>query len=152
MSVNNSEIIYQITKAIYQRLGEKADRQLVEALVSDIFIALQPTIEASTNSQPNNQTVEPPNATARFILSAFGLDRPGIVASVATILSQAHCSIIDMNQTVVQSKFAMIMVIEAHQSTQDMRQLREQFQQIGQQLGVRIYLQREDIFHAMHRV
>ena len=57
-----------------------------------------------------------------------------------------------MNQTVVQGKFAMIMMLEARQSSQDMRQLREQFQQLGQQLGVHIYLQREDIFHAMHRV
>ncbi|MBI4850799.1 MAG: ACT domain-containing protein [Acidobacteria bacterium] len=90
--------------------------------------------------------------TQRYIISVFGLDQPGIVGTVATLLGDSNCSIIDMNQTVVQGKFAMIMIVDATRSTQDMGYLRETFRTIGERLGVRIYIQREDIFQAMHRV
>ena len=52
----------------------------------------------------------------------------------------------------MQGKFAMIMIIDATHTTQDMGYLRETFRTIGERLGVRIYIQREDIFQAMHRV
>ncbi|MEW6734591.1 MAG: ACT domain-containing protein [Acidobacteriota bacterium] len=91
-------------------------------------------------------------ATQRFIVSVFGLDGPGIVAAVATLLGDNNCNIIDINQTVVQGKFAMIMIVDASRAAHDVNQLREQSRALGERLGVRVYIQREDIFHAMHRV
>ncbi|MFY9223939.1 MAG: ACT domain-containing protein [Blastocatellia bacterium] len=159
MPLNSEEIIYTITRIVYERLGEKAESSLVEALVTDIFSALKPSLISKEKSvshpvQYSNQkkpTVEPSSPT-RYIISVFGLDQPGIVALVATLLGDANCSIIDMNQTVVQGKFAMIMIIDASRATQDMGKLREEFRTAGDNLGVRIYMQREDIFQAMHRV
>src|SRR5262249_51820010 len=149
------EAIYRITRAVYERLGETADRRLVESLVSDIFTALRPAFDGSempASSQPRAGENESPAATQRFIVSVFGLDRPGIVAAVASLLAETNCSIVDMNQTVVQGKFAMIMIIDATRATRDIAQMRDLFRTTGDRLGVRIYLQREDIFHAMHRV
>lgn len=140
------EAIYQITRAVYNRLGEQADRKTVEALIGDIFDAIYPLIPESDNSQSrvDQQT--------RFIVSVFGSDQPGIVASVAGLLAEARYSIIDINQTVVQGKFAMIMIVGASQGSREMAYLREEFRRLSQQLGVRIYFQREDLFHAMHRI
>jgi ACT domain-containing protein len=152
MPLNSEEAIYQITRAVYQRLGESADRKLVESLVSDIFTALRPAFITAEPLPQQPSAFEPTPTAQRFIISVFGVDRPGIVAAVATLLGEANCSIVDMNQTVVQGKFAMIMIIDAARATRDMGQLREIFRATGARLGVRIYLQREDIFHAMHRV
>lgn len=140
------EAIYQITRAVYNRLGEQADRKTVEALIGDIFDAIYPLIPESANSQSrvDQQT--------RFIVSVFGSDQPGIVASVAGLLAEARYSIIDINQTVVQGKFAMIMIVGASQGSREMAYLREEFRRLSQQLGVKIYFQREDLFHAMHRI
>jgi ACT domain-containing protein len=155
MSLNSEEAIYRITRAVYERLGERAERQLVEALVSDIYAALQPAFDASPAMAASNfsaPAATPEASPQRFIISVFGLDRAGIVAAVASLLGEANCSIVDINQTVVQGKFAMIMIIDAARATRDVAQLREVFRALGERLGVRIYLQREDIFHAMHRV
>jgi ACT domain-containing protein len=148
------EAIYKITRVVYEKLGESADRRLVEGLVSDIFGALQPMLSSKENSTPvlENSSAEISGTPQRFVVSVFGLDRPGIVAGVASMLGEANCSIVDINQTVVQSKFAMIMIADASRANKDVTQLREIFRNLGSRLGVRIYLQREDIFHAMHRV
>lgn len=157
MALNSEEAIYKITRAVYDRVGDKLERPLVEALVTDIFTALKPAFDIAEKplpklDLPNQKQVNPAITTQRYIISVFGLDQPGIVGTVATLLGDSNCSIIDMNQTVVQGKFAMIMIVDATRSTQDMGYLRETFRTIGERLGVRIYIQREDIFQAMHRV
>ncbi len=144
------EAIYQITRAVYNRLGEHTDRKTVEALIGDIFDAIYPLIPESSNSQ--SRVDHRVDQQTRFIVSVFGSDQPGIVASVAGLLAEAHYSIIDINQTVVQGKFAMIMIVGASQGSREMAYLREEFRRLSQQLGVRIYFQREDLFHAMHRI
>ncbi|KAF0188172.1 MAG: ACT domain-containing protein [bacterium] len=145
MALNNEEAIYKITRAIYDRLGDKIERPLVEALVIDIFTALKPAFD-SLETLPTNAsipskklTVDSPS-TQRYIISVFGLDQPGIVGKIAGLLGDSNCSIIDINQTVVQGKFAMIMIIDATHTTQDMGYLRETFRTIGERLGVRIYI------------
>ncbi len=160
MALNSEEAIYKITRVVYEHLGDKLERPLVEALITDIFANLKTAFEPPEKLEKivkpiSNQTkraVEPSIKAQHYIISVFGLDRPGIVAAIAAILSEANCNIIDMNQTVVQDKFAMIMIINAVRATQDMAQLREAFRQAGESLGVKVYLQREDIFQAMHRV
>ena len=49
---------------------------------------------------------------SRMIISVFGVDHPGIVAGVSQILAEAGCSIVDINQTVVQGKFAMVIIAD----------------------------------------
>ena len=91
-------------------------------------------------------------STDRLIISVFGVDHPGIVAGVAQILADADCSIVDINQTVVQGKFAMVIISDASRARQSTNELKERLRQEGEKLGVRIYAQREDLFNAMHRI
>ena len=88
----------------------------------------------------------------RLIVSVFGTDHPGIVAAVSQILAEAGCSIIDINQTVVQGKFAMVIVADISRASETAAALKERFRREGERLGVRIYAQREDLFNAMHRI
>ena len=87
-----------------------------------------------------------------MIISVFGVDHPGIVAGVSQILAEASCSIIDINQTVVQGKFAMVIIGDTSRARESTAELKERLRRAGEQLGVRIYAQREDLFNAMHRV
>jgi ACT domain-containing protein len=88
----------------------------------------------------------------RMVISVFGLDHPGIVAGVSQILAEASCSIIDINQTVVQGKFAMVIIADTSRARESTAELKERLRNEGQKLGVRIYAQREDLFNAMHRI
>jgi ACT domain-containing protein len=91
-------------------------------------------------------------SSERMVISVFGLDHPGIVAGVSQILAEASCSIIDINQTVVQGKFAMVIIADTSRARESTAELKERLRNEGQKLGVRIYAQREDLFNAMHRI
>ena len=45
----NEDLIYRITRAVYERLGPGADEQMVEQLVTDIYREVN-----SSNPLPNN--------------------------------------------------------------------------------------------------
>jgi ACT domain-containing protein len=162
----NEELIYRITRAVYGRLGAGADEQTVEQLVTDVYRAIEPIVEmnggGSTTASAGGASGAPQNArereahtagsAERMVISVFGVDHPGIVAAVAQVLAEAQCSIIDINQTVVQRKFAMVIIADSSRSRLSTTELKERFRAEGERLGVRIYAQREDLFNAMHRI
>ena len=154
----NEELIYRITRAIYDRLGAVADESAVEQLVTDIYRQVEPELRngrmaASSNAATSASPQQLREGSAdRLIISVFGVDHPGIVAGVSQILADASCSIVDINQTVVQGKFAMVIIANTLRSAASATELKERFRVEGEKLGVRIYAQREDLFNAMHRI
>lgn len=144
----NEDLIYRITRAVYDRVGNAVDETTVEQLVTDIYNQVR-TAAAPANVDRSG-TGE--GSSARMVISVFGLDNPGIVAGVSQILAEADCSIIDINQTVVQGKFAMVIIADASRARESTAELKERLRNEGQKLGVRIYAQREDLFNAMHRI
>jgi ACT domain-containing protein len=157
----NEELIYRITRAIYERLGPSADETAVEQLVTDIYQTVAPALRngaGAARMQSSAAASSPVGANAgegssdRLIISVFGMDHPGIVAGVAQILAEAGCSIVDINQTVVQGKFAMVIIANTSRSQLSVTELKDRLRFEGEKLGVHIYAQREDLFNAMHRV
>ena len=144
----NEELIYRITRAVYARLGEGADERAVEALVMDVYRAVEPFAGAEGGGRASSGE----GRADRLIISVFGVDHPGIVAGVSQVLAEARCSIADINQTVVQGKFAMVIVADISQAQESAAALKDRFRREGERLGVRIYAQREDLFNAMHRI
>jgi ACT domain-containing protein len=137
----NEDLIYRITRAVYDRLGSTVDDTTVEQLVTDIYKQVgEVRVDSSDGS------------SARMVISVFGLDHPGIVAGVSQILAEASCSIIDINQTVVQGKFAMVIIADTTRARESTAELKDRLRSEGEKLGVRIYSQREDLFNAMHRI
>ncbi|MCA1604901.1 MAG: ACT domain-containing protein [Acidobacteria bacterium] len=159
----NEDLIYRLTKAVYGRLGPGADEQTVEQLVTEVYREIEPFLSANGSSYSSPQSFYPSGvggadtsvsagSSDRMIISVFGVDHPGIVAGVAKILAEADCSIVDINQTVVQGKFAMVIVATTERARESATELKERLRREGEKLGVRIYAQREDLFNAMHRV
>jgi ACT domain-containing protein len=151
----NEDLIYRITRAVYDRLGGAVDDATVEQLVTDIYSQVQ-----SSNHSPAKPTGDggagqlsrAEGSSDRVVISVFGLDHPGIVAGVSQILAEAACSIIDINQTVVQGKFAMVIIGDTSRARESTAELKDRLRLAGQKLGVNIYAQREDLFNAMHRI
>jgi ACT domain-containing protein len=162
----NEELIYRITRAVYGRLGAQADERTVENLVTDIYRAIEPVVDGQGDAARGGDGTsargarrgltshggEAEGSSDRLIVSVFGVDHPGIVAGVAQILAESGCSIADINQTVVQGKFAMVIIADSTNSDAPVATLKERFRAAGDKLGVRIYAQREDLFNAMHRI
>jgi len=151
--MTNEDLIYRITRTVYERLGNAVDDTTVEQLVTDIYNQVRTN---STPAAPVDRGAVPSGAAEgssdRMVISVFGLDHPGIVAGVSKILGEASCSIIDINQTVVQGKFAMVIIADTSRARESTAELKDRLRLAGENLGVRIYAQREDLFNAMHRI
>lgn len=157
----NEELIYRITRAVYGRLGAGADERTVENLVTDIYRAIEPVVEtngdegagtASAGGGASMAAATGEGSSERLVVSVFGVDHPGIVAAVSQVLAEARCSIVDINQTVVQGKFAMVIIANSARARESVTELKKRLHTEGERLGVRIYAQREDLFNAMHRI
>lgn len=150
----NEDLIYRITRAVYDRLGGAVDDVTVEQLVTDIYkqVAGATNNRAAAVDRGATQISSAEGSSDRVVISVFGLDHPGIVAGVSQILAEASCSIIDINQTVVQGKFAMVIIADTSRARETTAELKDRLRLAGQNLGVNIYAQREDLFNAMHRI
>ncbi len=155
------ELIYRITRAVYGRVGAAKDEQAVEQLVTDIYREVEPFLGTNGTAYSSSQFIPTSGSLSdqsregssdRMIISVFGVDHPGIVSLFSKILAAADCSIVDINQTVVQGKFAMVIIAETSRARESATELKDRLRREGEALGVRIYAQREDLFNAMHRI
>ena len=149
----NEDLIYRITRAVYDRVGNAVDESTVEQLVTDIYNQVRTNGSAGAAVERGAGHLSATEGSSeRMVISVFGLDHPGIVAGVSQILAEASCSIIDINQTVVQGKFAMVIIADTSRARESTAELKDRLRLEGEKLGVRIYAQREDLFNAMHRI
>lgn len=86
------------------------------------------------------------------VITVMGSDRIGIVAGVTKALADQSVNIIDISQTILQGIFAMILLVDISQSRHNLVELNEALAAVGNDLGVRIVVQHEDIFRYMHRI
>ena len=88
----------------------------------------------------------------RTIITVIGKDQVGIIARVCTFLSENNINILDINQSIVQGFFNMMMIVDAQNTEKDFSVLVEEIEKVGDELGVKIKMQHEDIFNIMHRI
>ena len=88
----------------------------------------------------------------RLVVTVLGADRSGIVAAVATKLSECSANIVDISQTILDGIFTMTMLVDLDESVVPFDGLREAVTSLNEQLGVQIQVQREDVFKFMHRI
>ncbi|MFD1774278.1 ACT domain-containing protein [Paenibacillus rhizophilus] len=86
------------------------------------------------------------------IITVLGKDKVGIIAKVCTYLADRNVNILDISQTIVQDYFNMMMIVDISNAAKSIEILVEELQHIGEEIGVEIKLQHEDIFSIMHRI
>jgi len=90
--------------------------------------------------------------SGRAIITIIGSDRVGIIAGIANVLADANVNILDISQSVIREFFTMIMMVDLTGSAVSFPALSEALWRKGDELAVRVEIQREEIFTAMHRV
>lgn len=88
----------------------------------------------------------------QIIITVQGVDKTGIVASVATILAEYKVNIEDIKQTLMQGHFVMFMLCDISQSSSSFKEIKEALCQVGEKLGMEVWVQRKEIFDNMHNV
>lgn len=88
----------------------------------------------------------------KCIITVVGTDKVGIIAKVCTYLSEANINILDISQTIVSGYFNMLMIVDADKATKPLEAFTDDLIKIGDDLGVKVTVQHEDIFNCMHRI
>ena len=88
----------------------------------------------------------------KAIVTVVGKDRVGIIAEVCVQLASYNVNVLDINQTVMQGYFTMMMAVDVTACSMPLADFCKAMDAKGQEMGLSIRVQREDIFQAMHRV
>jgi len=88
----------------------------------------------------------------RSVVTIIGKDKVGIIANIAGLLADKNVNILDINQTVMQEYFTMIMLVDISNLSINLVDLKAELEVIGDKMGLSVRLQREDIFNKMHEL
>lgn len=88
----------------------------------------------------------------KTIITVLGKDKVGIIARVCVYLAENNINILDIAQTIVDGYFNMMMVVDINVATKDADTIADELKAIGDELGVQIKAQAEEIFDMMHRL
>lgn len=88
----------------------------------------------------------------KTIITVVGKDTVGIIAKVCTYLADNQINILDISQTIVDGFFNMMMITDASKSEKGNGEIAEELHVLGEEIGVVVRCQHEDIFNRMHRI
>ena len=86
------------------------------------------------------------------IVTVVGKDRVGIIAAICNKLADYNVNILDISQTVLSGMFNMMMIVDISGSKTSFDDMAHELDKLGQEIGVKILCQREEIFTSMHRI
>ena len=92
------------------------------------------------------------NTNNKVIITVVGKDTVGIIAKVCTYLSEGSVNVLDISQTIVSGYFNMMMIVDMANATASFAEISDQLDALGEEIGVTIKCQKEEIFEMMHRI
>lgn len=90
--------------------------------------------------------------TDKTIITVVGRDTVGIIAKVCTYLAENGVNILDISQTIVSGYFNMMMITDMSGAKKSFADVSNEMDKLGEEIGVTIKCQREEIFEKMHRI
>ena len=177
----SEDFIRELTLRAISELGSSANPASVKKYIENYLsknVQNQPTgFTTSKNSANNNESFASPYSTSpdlsgigesklnhehhpnfgitrnnRVLLTSFGINNMGIVASITKVLAESKCDVLDISQKIMQEFYTLIMLIDITNSNKDLKELQETLGNVAQMLNIKIYLQHEDLFRFMHRI
>ena len=89
---------------------------------------------------------------SKIIITIVGKDRVGIVTRTCNYLAENGMNILDITQTILQEYFNMMMIVDISGSPKSFDDMAKELEKVGEDIGVTIRCQREEIFTSMHRI
>ncbi len=88
----------------------------------------------------------------KAVITVIGKDRVGIISMVSAECAKSNVNVIDINQTVLDGYFTMIMVVEIGEMTEKFSAFADRLAEKGLENALDIRVMHEDIFNAMHKI
>jgi len=86
----------------------------------------------------------------RAVITVLGKDKVGILAKVTTTCADANANVLEVNQSILQEFFAMVMLIDISKMNCELDALKENL--TNNVADMTIHVMHEDIFNSMHRI
>lgn len=88
----------------------------------------------------------------KAVITVIGTDKIGIIAKVTSVLSDYKLNVLDISQTILDEYFTMIMIVDLEALTVNFEDLSNKLDDVGNQIGLSIKVQHQDIFNAMYNI
>ena len=147
--MDKRQIVYRITEILFKHLGEGANPEQVKGIVRELISAVP---LGETGETRPGATPRPVQGQHTAIITVFGKSKPGIVAGITSVLAEESVDITDITQTLLGKNFAMIIIVDLEGAKSNFNDLKEQLTKKGEELGVSIFSQHEELFQYMHTV
>lgn len=149
MAKLTDEEIRKIAEEAVRQLGGSASKETIEKVVREAADTM------TVNTKPVDQHRPPasaPVAQNRIIVTAFGKNHTGILAGLTGILAEQQCDILDLSQKILQDFFTIMLLVDISESNLSLEEIKKSVVQRGEKLDLKVIVQHEDIFNAMHRI
>lgn len=88
--------------------------------------------------------------TSKAVVTVIGKDMVGILSKVSTACANANANVVEVTQSVLDSFFCMIMIIDI---TEANKQIDELQKAIAHEVPeMQVHVMHENIFNSMHRI
>jgi ACT domain-containing protein len=89
----------------------------------------------------------------KLVVTIVGKDRVGIIAMVSKVLAENNVNILNINQNIMDGYFNMVMRAEMGEDARmSLVDLQKVLKEKGEEMGLDIKAQHQDIFNVMHNV
>ncbi len=139
--MDRQSLAVAVAQILVRHLPQSADEETVAAVVADLVAHLESRAAA-------------PEADDRrlVVVTVMGKNHSGIVHAFSEVLAENAVDIVDINQTLVHGNFAMMMIVDLTGSGTDLQGLKAALKKRGDETGVGVFLQYEDLLRAVNRL
>lgn len=135
---------------IADALGPEASPERVERVARAVLDGTGDVPVAPAVRPAARLPAGPAPSSSRVVVTAYGHDTPGILAALTAELSASNANILDVSQKILQGYFTVVLVADFPAGA-DLGAARDRLTARGDTFGVRVLLQHEELFEAMHR-
>jgi ACT domain-containing protein len=146
--------IKHIVEEAARKLGANASNDEIQNIVKTVIqrfadSSSEAALSPLAQSDPH---LKAPSASTRVILTAFGHNKPGVIAAITKALADAGCDIQDMTQKRMQEFYSIMIIFDLQEARDSFETIRDNLLRVGAQIGAKCLIQHEDIFKGMHRI
>ncbi|APF18889.1 ACT domain-containing protein [Caldithrix abyssi] len=149
----NEKDIKKIAEEAIKQLGQTATPQAVEKVVTATIDRLQKSkSEAPVEEWRSVKSARRKTTGERIIITAFGKNRVGILAKMTEVLAKNNCDILDLTQKLMQEFFTIMLLVDISSASAAFDAIKHDLLEAGEALDLKVIVQHEEIFNAMHRI
>jgi ACT domain-containing protein len=150
----------ELSEQDIRRLAEEAVRQLgrsaAPGVIEEVVKQALQRLDKGAETEPAGPAVapkEPPKKSRnRIIITAFGKNKPGILAGLTGVLAGCNCDILDLSQKILQDFFTIMLLVDISSGNTDFETIKNDIVKQGEELDLKVIVQHEEIFNTMHRI